>query len=123
MSKKETSRHIREPLATTDTLNDSFSTVVIDTVGPLPPLELCHTFAYNITPHIDTKYSPFELEFGKLPELSGFFALSLFIESLFIINKYSNFKLKIDLCSRSLQSSFKGKFRPVSQKYNYDCMT
>lgn len=30
-----------------------------------------YTFAYNITPHVDTNYSPFELVFGKLPSLPG----------------------------------------------------
>lgn len=30
-----------------------------------------YTFAYNITPHVDTEYSPFELIFGKLPSLPG----------------------------------------------------
>lgn len=30
-----------------------------------------YTFAYNITPHVDTEYSPFELVFGKLPSLPG----------------------------------------------------
>lgn len=30
-----------------------------------------YTFAYNITPHVDTNYSPFELIFGKIPSLPG----------------------------------------------------
>lgn len=30
-----------------------------------------YVFAYNITPHVDTEYSPFELVFGKLPGLPG----------------------------------------------------
>lgn len=30
-----------------------------------------YTFAYNITPYVDTEYSPFELIFGKLPSLPG----------------------------------------------------
>ena len=30
-----------------------------------------YAFAYNITPHVDTEYSPFELIFGKLPNFPG----------------------------------------------------
>lgn len=30
-----------------------------------------YAFAYNITPHVDTGYSPFELIFGKLPTMPG----------------------------------------------------
>lgn len=30
-----------------------------------------YTFAYNVTPHIDTNYTPFELVFGRLATLPG----------------------------------------------------
>ena len=32
---------------------------------------LYYTFAYNITPHVDTNYSPFELIFGNISEAPG----------------------------------------------------
>lgn len=50
-------------------LNEYFlSFVEDDKWSPWVPY---YTFAYNITPHVDTKYSPFELIFGKLPSLPG----------------------------------------------------
>ena len=52
---------------------------------------LYYTFAYNITPHINNNYSPYQLIFGKLPTLptDSFCAY----EKVYDLEKFSN-KLK-----------------------------
>ena len=56
-----------------------------------------YAFAHNITPHVDTEYSPFELIFGKLPNFPGdevmnhpkIYNLDNYVNELKAILKYS----------------------------------
>lgn len=70
-----------------------------------------YCFAYNITPHVDTNYSPFELVFGKLPELPGEQILNG--EKIYNIENYANelrARLKNSLeCARKLVEITKEK--------------
>ena len=60
-----------------------------------------YSFAYNITPHVDTDYSPFELIFGKIPSLPGEKALCN--NGIYNLENYAN-ELKIRL-RKSLENA------------------
>ena len=80
-----------------------------------------YAFAYNITPHVDTEYSPFELIFGKLPNFPGdevmnhpkIYNLDNYVNELKAILKYSldNAKNLIEKIKkdRQLESKFRNQ--------------
>lgn len=77
-----------------------------------------YVFSYNITPHTDHTYTPFELVYGKLPSLTNDVDLSK-NEPIYNIDDYAN-ELKFRLTQAQAKAKIMLDIAKTKRKYNYD---